>query len=51
MGVAGEQRLAKALNRHNVEVMVPPQFTDDPVAFVTMVLRLETEIPAPEEKR
>jgi len=49
MGVAAKQPLAKAPNRHNVEVTVPAEFADDPVAFVTLVLRLETEIPAPEK--
>jgi flagellar P-ring protein precursor FlgI len=50
MGVAMNQPLAKALNRHLVEVMVPDSFADDPVAFVTLILRLETQIPAPEEE-
>ena len=50
MGVAVNQPLAKAPNRFNVEVTVPQPFADDPVAFVTLILRLETQIPAPEEK-
>lgn len=50
MGVALNQPLAKAPNRYNVEVTVPESFADDPVAFVTLVLRLQTQIPAPEER-
>jgi hypothetical protein len=50
MGVAMNQPLAKAPNRYNVDVTVPLAFTDDPVAFVTLILRLQTQIPAPEEK-
>jgi len=50
MGVAVNQPLAKAPNRFNVEVTVPEAFADDPVAFVTLILRLETQIPAPEEE-
>ncbi|MFH1918453.1 MAG: flagellar basal body P-ring protein FlgI [Planctomycetota bacterium] len=49
MGIAANQPLAKASNRHNVEVTVPAEFAEDPVAFVTLVLRLETKIPAPEK--
>ena len=49
MGVAAKQPLAKASNRHNVEVTVPAEFAEDPVAFVTLILRLETKIPAPEK--
>lgn len=50
VGVAVNQPLAKALNRHLVEVTVPASFAEDPVAFVTLVLRLETQIPAPVEE-
>jgi flagellar basal body P-ring protein FlgI len=50
MGVAMNQPLARAPNRYNVEVTVPESFAADPVAFVTLVLRLETQIPAPEEE-
>jgi len=50
MGVAVNQPLAKAPNRFNVEVTLPKPFAEDPVAFVTLVLRLETEIPIPEEE-
>ena len=50
LGVLIKQPLAKALNRFNVEVTVPQQFAEDPVAFVTMILQLETDIPAPEEE-
>lgn len=49
MGIAANQPLAKAPNRYNVEVTVPAEFAEDPVAFVTLVLRLETKIPAPEK--
>jgi len=50
MGVAVNQPLAKAPNRFNVEVNVPEAFAEDPVAFVTLILRLETDIPIPEEE-
>ncbi len=50
MGVAMNQPLAKALNRFMVEVTVPPPFADDPVAFVTLVLRLQTQIPSPDDE-
>ena len=50
MGVAVNQPLAKALNHRLVEVTVPESFTEDPVAFVTLILRLETQIPVPEEE-
>lgn len=50
MGVAVNQPLAKAPNRFHVEVVVPEAFAEDPVAFVTLILRLETQIPAPEEE-
>ncbi len=50
MGVAVNLPLAKAPNRFNVEVTVPEAFAEDPVAFVTLILRLETPIPAPEEE-
>jgi len=49
MGIAANQPLAKASNRHNVEVTVPAELAEDPVAFVTLVLRLETKIPVPEK--
>jgi len=51
MATPTDQSLAKALSRHNVEVTLPEQFTDDPVAFVTKILRLETDIPAPDDRR
>ncbi|HUT94483.1 MAG TPA: flagellar basal body P-ring protein FlgI [Thermoguttaceae bacterium] len=51
MGVAVNQPLAKAPSRFNVEVTVPEAFAEDPVAFVTLILRLETQIPAPEEEK
>jgi hypothetical protein len=38
--------LAKALNRFNIEVSLPEPFTDDPVAFVTVILQLRTGLPA-----
>jgi flagellar basal body P-ring protein FlgI len=41
--------LAKALNRFNVEVSIPEPFTDDPVAFVTVILQIHTALPAAEE--
>lgn len=50
MGLVVNQALAKALNRFNVEVTVPADFADDPVAFVTMILQLETDIPNPEKE-
>ena len=50
MGVVMNQPLAKALNRHLVEVTVPESYAEDPVAFVTLILRLETRIPAPQEE-
>jgi hypothetical protein len=50
MGVAMNQPLAKAPNRYNVEVTVPESLAADPVAFVTLILRLQTQIPAPEEE-
>jgi len=50
MGVAMNQPLAKAPNRYNVEVTVPETFADDPVAFVTLVLKLQTQIPADEKQ-
>lgn len=49
--LAARQPPAKALNRHNIEVAVPKQFADDPVAFVTKILRLETDVPAPDDRR
>jgi flagellar basal body P-ring protein FlgI len=51
MEVAAGEPLAKALNRHSVEVTVPEQSADDPVAFITKILRLETDIPAPDDRR
>jgi flagellar basal body P-ring protein FlgI len=50
MGAMVQQPLAKALNRFNVEVAVPSQYAEDPVAFVTMILQLQTQIPAPEKE-
>ncbi len=50
LGMAVKEPLAKALNRFNVEVAIPSHFADDPVAFVTMLLQLDTQIPAPEKK-
>lgn len=43
MGSA-EPPVAKALNRHSIEVSIPPQYQEDPVAFITRILRL----PSPE---
>ncbi|MFW6169174.1 MAG: flagellar basal body P-ring protein FlgI, partial [Planctomycetota bacterium] len=40
----GDPPLAKALNRHSIAVSVPEEYQEDPVAFVTRVLKL----PAPE---
>ena len=48
MDLAPNQPLAKAPNRFNVEVTVPEVLAEDPVAFITKVLRLQTQIPAPE---
>jgi flagellar P-ring protein FlgI len=42
------QRLVKAPNRFNVEVTVPEVYAEDPVAFVALILRLQTRIPAPD---
>jgi len=50
MGVAVNQPLAKAPTRFNVEVTVPESFAEDPVAFVTLILRLKTQIPGPEKE-
>jgi len=50
IGVAAGQPLAKALNRFYVEVTVPPQYVEDPVAFVTEVLALPTQIPTPDSE-
>ena len=36
--------VAKALNRYSIEVAIPPQYQENPVAFITRILRL----PAPE---
>lgn len=41
---AGEAPVAKALNRYSIEVSVPAEYQEDPVAFVTRILKL----PAPE---
>lgn len=43
MGV-GTPAVAKALNRYSIEVAIPAEYEDNPVAFVTRILRL----PAPE---
>lgn len=43
MGV-GTPALAKALNRYSIEVSIPAEYEENPVAFVTRILRL----PAPE---
>ena len=48
MGVIPNPPLVKAPNRFNIEVTVPEAYAADPVAFVTLILRLQTEIPAPE---
>ncbi|MGM0485727.1 MAG: flagellar basal body P-ring protein FlgI [Planctomycetota bacterium] len=40
----GDPPVAKALNRHSIEVSVPAEYEEDPVAFVTRILKL----PAPE---
>ena len=48
MGAALNGPLVKALNRFNVEVAVPEAFAEDPVAFITLILRLQTKIPAPD---
>ena len=48
MVVVPNQRLAKAPSRFNVEVTVPEVYAEDPVAFVTLILRLQTQIPASE---
>ena len=48
MGIGVNQPLVKAPNRFNVEVTVPEAFAEDPVAFITLILRLQTQIPAPD---
>ena len=48
LGIAVAQPLAKALNRFQIEVTVPPLFDEDPVAFITLVLQLETGLAAGE---
>ena len=32
--------LARAINQGNIEVIIPPQYSDDPVSFVSQVLAL-----------
>lgn len=44
--MAADKPVAKALNRFNVEVTIPPPYAEDPVLFVTEVLALSTRIPA-----
>jgi flagellar basal body P-ring protein FlgI len=48
MGTA-DQPVAKALNRFNIEVSVPAQYEQDPVAFVTQILKLPAPIAITEE--
>ncbi|MFW6171192.1 MAG: flagellar basal body P-ring protein FlgI, partial [Planctomycetota bacterium] len=43
MGI-GKPPVAKALNRYSIEVSISEEYQEDPVAFVTRVLKL----PAPE---
>lgn len=38
------QTIARAVNQQNVEVRIPSQYLDDPVNFVSQVLRLEIEL-------
>ncbi len=51
IGAVIKQPLAKALNRFQIEVTVPAPFADDPVLFITQVLRLPTGIELPEEEK
>ena len=37
---AADQPVAKALNRFNVEISIPADYEEDPVAFVTQILKL-----------
>ncbi len=46
---AADQPVAKALNRFNVEVSVPAQYEEDPVAFITQILKLPAPIASTDE--
>ncbi len=50
MGPA-DQPVAKALNRFNIEVSIPAQYEEDPVAFITQILKLPAPIANTDESK
>jgi flagellar P-ring protein precursor FlgI len=47
---AGGLPLARAINQQNIEVTVPSQYREDPVLFVSLVMRLQLMEPTPEAR-
>lgn len=48
---AADQPVAKALNRFNIEVSIPAQYEEDPVAFVTQILKLPAPTTSTDESK
>jgi len=47
---AGGMPLAKAINQQNIEVTIPSQYREDPVLFISLVMRLQLMEPQPEAR-
>lgn len=47
---AGGLPLARAVNQQNIEVTIPSQYREDPVLFVSLVMRLQLMEPQPQAR-